>query len=248
MTLNYETLSEKLTGRNRDSRKLGNNTYLIRKANGDIAVRLHNTDVVTYHPNHDITFDSGGYRTMTTKARINEFAPVILSQKNGHWSITHRINFGHANHDWKTLPWVNFADGIRWDHAAEKFVGEGPDEKSTVKTARKLKAFVNDYMTAFDAGKVPAPGPGDCWGCLMRDKATGKSVMGSDHIKEKYYVPSLLNAAMQRFPASKAAQWYVAEKWQPDFKSPWTVAPEFIRSQVAKSLYRFVKEESGISA
>lgn len=50
-------------------RKLANNTYLV--ADGDaFAVRLHWTNVVTFHPNGSIVLDTGGWQTSTTRDRI----------------------------------------------------------------------------------------------------------------------------------------------------------------------------------
>lgn len=63
-------------GQCKANRPLANNTRLILKANGDVAVRLHNTDVVTYHPDGTATIYTGGWLTVTTKDRINAYAPV----------------------------------------------------------------------------------------------------------------------------------------------------------------------------
>lgn len=64
--------------RKRGSKKLGNNTYLFRRQElgqerPAYAVRLHNTDIIRFCPNGDIRLSSGGYLTVTTKARLNEF-------------------------------------------------------------------------------------------------------------------------------------------------------------------------------
>lgn len=242
--MNYETMNAKLTGRNKDSRKLANNTYLVRKDNGNIAVRLHNTDVVTYHPNGNIFFTSGGYRTVTTKDRMNGFSPATVSQKNGHWSIS--MDGG----SWDSRKWVDYADGITWNQKTHSWSGMGESEKSTVKTARLLRKFAGEYMVAFDAGSVPAPSNGDCWGCLMKN-AAGQPVMGSghifEHVKEKYFVPSLLANAITRFPVSIAAKSYISDKWAGAGNgTPWTRAIGY--SQVEKSLYRYLKEQTGGAA
>ena len=59
----------------RDSRRIANNTYLERRANSDIAVKLHRTDVLTYHADGSVTLNSGGWQTYTTKARMNAYLP-----------------------------------------------------------------------------------------------------------------------------------------------------------------------------
>ena len=70
---NYEDAAKLLTGRCRTRRKLENNTYLERHDDGDIAVVLHGTDVVTFKPNGDIILDTGGWQTPTTKDRMNRY-------------------------------------------------------------------------------------------------------------------------------------------------------------------------------
>ena len=67
--------------------RLKNNTSEILYKNGIRAIRLHQTDVVTFHPNGYVTFNTGGWRTATTKVRINEYAPdtFTVRQVKGEW-------------------------------------------------------------------------------------------------------------------------------------------------------------------
>jgi hypothetical protein len=87
---NYEQAAEYLAGRS--SVKLGNNTYL--KTNNPmclpegylpIVVRLHKTDIVKFFPDDRVTLHTGGYRTVTTKERINQFIAGRVYQKNHSW-------------------------------------------------------------------------------------------------------------------------------------------------------------------
>lgn len=86
----------------RDSKKLGNNTYLVRQGNS-FGVRLHNTIVVTIHPDNTYTLNSGGWRTVTTKARINEYCPVRVYQNKQNWYAGH----GEPFYDGMTVGEVN---------------------------------------------------------------------------------------------------------------------------------------------
>lgn len=54
----------------RDRFKLGNNTTLEARPRGAFAVRLHYTDVVTFHADGRVTLDSGGWQTPTTRDRF----------------------------------------------------------------------------------------------------------------------------------------------------------------------------------
>lgn len=70
----YDDLDERLTGRCRERRKVGNNTYAERR--GDrIAIRLHSTDVVTFLPDGSIMLNTGGWYSVTTKDRMNSYLP-----------------------------------------------------------------------------------------------------------------------------------------------------------------------------
>lgn len=69
----------------RASKKTGNNTYIVRRSESEIAVCLHYTDVVTYTKSGKVRLSSGGWRTATTKQRIKQFSGVNLWQEKGEW-------------------------------------------------------------------------------------------------------------------------------------------------------------------
>lgn len=55
-----------------------------------IAVRYHDTDVVLYYADGRIELNSGGYKTFTTKSRINDFcraANISIGQTDFKWSV-----------------------------------------------------------------------------------------------------------------------------------------------------------------
>jgi hypothetical protein len=232
---NYASLSERLTGRNAVSRKLANNTKLVRIDPETIAVRLHETNVVKYHSDGRIVFDSGGYRTVTTKARMGEYSPAQVSQSKGVWSICM---------DGKP---ATYADGIVWNGKA--WDGEGEDPKELAKLVKRIKTFVDAYMLAFEAGDIAAPNNGDCWGCLMVSK-DGKGIMGNEHLvshmEENYFVPSLLARAIDRFPVSQMAKAYISDKWAGTNNGGYFAS--IGREQLHKSLYRYMKEKLGMAA
>lgn len=73
----YDSAARVLAGgRSKDSRKIANNTWLERRGDHEIAVRLHGTDVVTFHDDGSVTFRTGGWNTSTTRARLNAYAPA----------------------------------------------------------------------------------------------------------------------------------------------------------------------------
>ena len=84
----------------RDHKKVANNTYLIRRAPDTIGLRLHNTDVLTFRPG-SVTYDTGGWHTVTTKARMNKFGPSgvrVYSDKKV-WTVYREGEFVEAYED-----------------------------------------------------------------------------------------------------------------------------------------------------
>jgi len=69
---------------------------------GNIGLRYHGTYVVVYRANGTYVLRSGGWRTNTTKSRINDFSPARVYQRNFQWYIMVRC---------ETKPWP-FHDGI----------------------------------------------------------------------------------------------------------------------------------------
>jgi len=71
------------------SKLVKNNTRLTIYANGDKVLRLHFTDIIKWQGNK-IILTSGGWRTSTTKSRLNEFLGDLgftVYQKDYKWYI-----------------------------------------------------------------------------------------------------------------------------------------------------------------
>jgi hypothetical protein len=179
--MDYQTASNELNRGRNGRRKVANNTYLY-PANDGIAVRLHATDVVVIHPDNTYTLNSGGWRTVTTKARINEFSPARVSSHNGIW---------YAGE-------YPFVDGIRVD-ANGIAINADKESGKIERYKRRLDKMVSTYINgfaedAFENG-LQNPDGGDCWGCHFTAEGNDEP-MGMDHLlshfEERYYVPSLL--------------------------------------------------------
>ena len=69
------------------SERIGNNTLRVNYPDRE-AIRLHDTDILTFQADH-VKLDSGGWRTHTTKARINQYLPsgVRVTQKDFEWFV-----------------------------------------------------------------------------------------------------------------------------------------------------------------
>ncbi len=94
-TTHAEALAILESGRtvgSRTYRKIANNTYLGRLSEdpkAPIGVRLHSTNIVTFHSSGSIVLDSGGHRTKITIERINRYLPegLALYQKDFAWYL-----------------------------------------------------------------------------------------------------------------------------------------------------------------
>lgn len=62
-------------------------TCFVEGKNGDYYLTYHGSKIITYHPDNSFTLSSCGFRTKTTKHRLNEFGPVKVFQKNNDWFI-----------------------------------------------------------------------------------------------------------------------------------------------------------------
>jgi hypothetical protein len=84
--MNYIDAVKMVKGKTSASkRKIGNNTYATIQPDGSVTIRLHSTDVVTIYPDDAVEVNSGGWRSSTTKDRINKYSPVKVYQKNHQW-------------------------------------------------------------------------------------------------------------------------------------------------------------------
>ena len=114
-------LHHKGHGGRMQSRKVANNTWLERRGHGYIALRLHATNVAEFFDDGSVVLNSGGWRTMTTKDRINRFV--------GGWVLFSARHHRRAGSEWWLLPfepgralwsrpaeeWVPFFEGIHLD-------------------------------------------------------------------------------------------------------------------------------------
>jgi hypothetical protein len=200
------------TARDADKGKpLANNTRLYFR-DGDYSspafdVVLHETAIVTIDMEHGpaaYTIRTGGWNTVTTRERLNRYAPGHFFTKEGVLYVRAFVHSG-SDHVEKEVPvregMVIMGTGRILDYdeeAAEAWLQAYKAQKT------RVNGYVRDYMAAL-ADRLPAPSGGDCWYCCMISqdgKPLGDHTDHShieDHISEGYYVPSLLvNALKER--------------------------------------------------
>ena len=222
-----------LTGRCREGRNIAGNTRLERR--GDtIALRYHSTDVVTYHPDGSLTLDSNGWRTVTTKERMNWALPrgLHLRQDKGVWFV------GASWFDNGTP----FADGMRIGPSGG-ITGGGT---ATPAKDRALKRRVRTFaQLCADALPLPLPDDGDCWFCylLTKDGQTlGDRADGTDHldshIAKGYIVPSLVYRALKEKGCASAY-------FSGAFTSDGWLEPS--QCEVKRPVYRYILRRYGFA-
>ena len=182
-------------GRDKTSRPVAWHTRLNLHENGDIALKYHATDVVTYHPDGSISLDSGGWKTQTTKRRINDYTDMRVFPDKGVWYVGKKGDIWHwepGEHDFV------FQDNMRvmpdW---SVKYQFEPPDAKEIEKLRKSIARYARKF--ADNLVGIGLPDAGDCWFCYMNfdgEETTNHSHL-IDHIEEDYFVPSLLFRALR---------------------------------------------------
>lgn len=67
------------------SKMVAKATILMTMPNGTEKLKYHNTIVVTKSPDGIYTLNSGGYKTNTTRSRIEDFTKIRIYQRKGIW-------------------------------------------------------------------------------------------------------------------------------------------------------------------
>jgi hypothetical protein len=261
--MTYEK-AEKLFASAKDKnagKPIDNNTRIVKRED-KYAIRLHNTDIVIFYPDGRIKLNSGGWKTRTTKDRIN----------NALGEYPHSVACDYCIHSdrgiwyiWKAGTQVCiFNDGMVINPDGSLSGGLPiEDAKKSNKIRTQCRKYAKAYIEALFEGEVSKPGNRDCWYCLMVDTITGKP-MGegqSDHIQshidEKYYGPSLLVNAIRRYPVSACANSVLAELWQGETQQNLELLKKIDRGggwygiakeQLQKSLYRYCLTQFGLQA
>jgi hypothetical protein len=188
----YQDLTNNLG--NKDTRKVGNNTYLERRTAKTIALRLHDTDVLTFTLSGSVVLSSGGWKTVTTKARMNDYLPRgwKVGSDRGAWGL---YNCGKYVADYQDGITITRFDNVRG----------APSKTATNKLQslrKQIGEYARDYTAKLKAGELSPPNGGDCWYCLMFDSGIapgGRSANAThltEHVQENYFVPSLVFNAL----------------------------------------------------
>ena len=209
------------------SRIIANNTVEYTRTNGERVIRLHQTDIVTISPNGDVVLNTNGYRTQTTKARINDAITPNVYQTRGNWYVGN----------------VPFTDGMKLPGGKLPRITAAAKRAERVadRLAKRIARFVKQID---DLDSMPLPNAGDCMFCSMFDRVTtaGERTNNTAHLSahitvaENYLHGSLvLNAYRWAGHTEFSYQWD-AQRWDTSAK------------QTAKrNLRRYLKAQLGLA-
>lgn len=145
-----------------------------------VAMRLHHTDVVTYHPDGTVTLNSGGYNTMSTSAFGSACAPhgvclcasdgkvsphvvvAYLSDNYAHWDIARCYPL--TDGEIALRPVAN--GGLRWEPVEAQ-----PWRKPVLNKKRAAAALKECHYAEFVAWAR-------AYAALKRDRDFGSSLVG----------------------------------------------------------------------
>lgn len=201
--LTYTSAIEQL--KHRDTKKLANNTYLVNNHDGTISLRmkwpdarqLPETDILVLKP-ESVQLFTGGYRTYSTKERLNAYSPVCVGQSKNIW---------YVSKNWQDSTTSLYYDGIEFAYDGTQLSPIQSDDTKALKQARAMKKRINAYadlcVEQVQQG-IALPGNGDCFHCSMHTTngiALGDAVHDTEHLlehmTEEYVVPSLIYNAMK---------------------------------------------------
>jgi len=249
------------TGRKQKRKKYANNTWIEKKEDDSIGVILHETEVITFYPDGRVKLDSGGWKTPTTKNRLNYIESHFIFQDKSTWYVSQLGGKGYETYGdmWKKERAFIFQDGmiLSPDGTSDAPLYDPKKEKAEQKKKKLIRKYCQEYITALFNGEVEAPGNGDCWFCLMsvaegKDKgkslgeATGDTSHLDSHIQEKYFVPVMLQRTVDAFFVSNIAYQSLHHFWGSK-KNP-LVMEDVAKEQLTKSLKRYIYRQYGFAS
>lgn len=233
MTLHSYLKDELLTARDPDKGKpwsRGNHTRLFAQPGDVIAVLLHGHQIATVRPDSSVILDSCGWKTVTTRDRINE----VIGKIGWRLASDKRVWYVWYGGRWQQDGRLPFEDGciLYPDGTAERLASQSDLDK-TAKRRAKIKAYAKEYVRRLDAGEIK-PSAGDCLLCgfgQMNDHV-------SNHVDESYYTGNLLanvaNDDLYGRKFSPFARWWINGKLMGE--SAVSDLGGFIQKQVQRAL------------
>lgn len=180
------------------ARKVANNTLEYDLEDGSRAIQHQDTVIVIKQTDGTIILNSGGWRTYTTKERINRYLPagVHLYQENHEWILEVRKNSSPERI-------ALFIDDIRIRPDKTFVFPDGTKNELAKRKATKklIKNYTKKLREHIKENGVPRRDTGDCWDCMFQIQApeTWKpsTTHLQSHLEEEYIHGSLIWLALE---------------------------------------------------
>lgn len=247
-----------------DSRKVcGDNTYVERRDGGTIAIRLHQTDIITFSQRGDATriiLNTDGWHTLITKQRLEQFlpAPLTLYSFKGQWRIGLKDGQRWATTKADNAHSVVFTDGLillRHDDGSWEPLNALTDaaEEKLNAAKRELDKAVKAYCKKL-AAKLPEWAKeviennslnvaGDPWCCTM-------GIGGGDldhfwtHLKDGYVFPTIVVRAFEDSGRWEGGGMTAAQRAVTHIAYGWDSVPQEVAKYLRKKLDPFANPEA----
>lgn len=218
------------------SKIVANNTLEIQYEDGTQAIRLHDTNIIIYD-HKDMILNSGGWRTKTTKDRINDYIDYAFTiiQRKSQWYL--------FNKDKQEIESV-FYDGITIDTIHHIIKKPMKEDKTTSKYIKLIDTYCKKLSSNIDTKKdylknlVNNIG-GDCLYCCNKEIKTGLPLGDItnnkehliSHLQQKYFMGSLiLNALADR-----------------GYKDPMFIIQIGAKESIIRAIKQYFKKRLGIA-
>lgn len=176
----------------------GRSTVRYTTSDGTEHIKYHDTVVLETRKDGSIRINSGGFRTVTTKARINDYQNVVnLWQTEGEWTAHTKAG---------SFP---FADGMEFRKDGQLVGGQrakskaGADANRKRRTARKIARYCAALKKEIAENGVPRPEAGDCFLCRVPMNPTCLE----SHLDEVYIHGTLVYNAV-KWAGYNVDAWY----------------------------------------
>lgn len=188
------TKAEQLAGVEYTSaKKVAHNTIEYTRADGTRVIRLHLTDIVEFLPDGSVRLSTGGFKTHTTKDRLNQYVPKgwVIWADRGVWYVGKRA-FSAGADDTRFV----YSDGVTF-HPDGTITGIDANEFERCKLLTKKISKFCKALAKLET--LPKPEAGDCFICQA--EYDGKHEVSTDHLEshldEQYFVGSMIYRAMR---------------------------------------------------
>lgn len=274
--MNYQDAKEYLEhGKDKTRRRIsGRATHLVQDGDS-IFVEHHGHRTVELQPNGDVVLNSCGWHTTTTKERMNRFLRGWrVSQERSRWYLWNYITHeqmpfadgvivhadgtvsgaGTPDDDERNKAMVRRIDKYVKGYMKALFAGEVPAPGlgdcwyCSLRPGKVEKIEIGGGIVGqaasefYDGGTVPM---GEAMG--RTDHLTSHfGDSGEEGEEEPYYVPSLLNRAIEVFPVSNYAMWVLGGLW--GYMEPMEDRGGLAEHQLRASLRRYLRKQLGLAS